>query len=194
VHDILALLVWSVLIGLVHIVFGLVLGVRNFAVRHGVKLAIQERAAWLGLMASVGIAAAGGLGGSKVLLVAGIGLLVACLVLLWMGAQHTFGKSLGFIALMEVPTLLGNLLSYTRLAAIGASKAGMAIALNVIGFQLAGGGVVGWAIYVIGFAGIIPLAILAGGLQSLRLQFVEFFQKFYEGGGRPYVPFGRQPA
>ena len=44
----------------------------------------------------------------------------------------------------------------------------------------------------VGFAAIIPLAILAGGLQSLRLQFVEFFQKFYTGGGRPYVPFGRR--
>ncbi|HEX2066763.1 MAG TPA: V-type ATPase 116kDa subunit family protein, partial [Candidatus Thermoplasmatota archaeon] len=60
--------------------------------------------------------------------------------------------------------------------------------------ELAGGGAVGWAIYLLGFVLITVLAILSGGLQALRLQFVEFFGKFYTGGGRPYVPFGRRAA
>ena len=62
--------------------------------------------------------------------------------------------------------------------------------------QLTAGGdihsAVGWAVYLLGFLLLIVLSILAGSLQSLRLQFVEFFSKFYQGGGRPYVPFGRR--
>jgi V/A-type H+-transporting ATPase subunit I len=192
VHDIQALLLWSTLIGLVHLVLGLAIGVRNVHKAHGATLAIQEKAAWLSLMVSVALLVWGLMAPQRVALAVGGGLFLASVALLWMGAQHVFGA--GFIALLEIPGLLGNLLSYTRLAAIGASKAGMVIALNAIGFTIAGGGVVGWAIYIVGFAAIIPLAILAGGLQSLRLQFVEFFQKFYVGGGRPYVPFGRRAA
>jgi V/A-type H+-transporting ATPase subunit I len=192
VHDIAALLIWSVLLGLIHIVLGLCLGVRNVYRAHGLKLAFQEKAAWLTLMLGIGALVAGMLAPNAILLGAGAGFTVASVALLWMGAQHTFGA--GFIALLEIPGLLGNLLSYTRLAAIGASKAGMVIAISAIAFTIAGGGVVGWIIYVLGFACIIPLAILAGGLQSLRLQFVEFFQKFYVGGGRPYLPFGRRAA
>ncbi|MCA1810918.1 MAG: V-type ATP synthase subunit I, partial [Halobacteriales archaeon] len=70
--------------------------------------------------------------------------------------------------------------------------AGMALAFSALGFELAGGGLLGWGIYLFGFLIIIPLSILAGGLQSVRLQFVEFFQKFFVGGGRTYVPFGRR--
>ena len=110
------------------------------------------------------------------------------------GAQHVLGA--GFIAILEVFGLVGNLLSYTRLAAIGASKAGMVIAFTAIGFETLGHGdvhsPVAWLVYLVGFLLIIVLSILAGSLQSLRLQFVEFFQKFYTGGGRPYLPFGRR--
>jgi V/A-type H+-transporting ATPase subunit I len=190
IHDIQALLVWSLLIGFIHIVLGLVLGVRNVYVAHGAKLAIQEKAAWLILIAGAIVAILGAMDGSNLLAAIGVGGAVAAIALLWAGAAHTLG--VGFIALLEVPSLAGNLVSYTRLAAIGASKAGMAMALMAVGFDMAGGGAVGWTIYLVGFVGIIALAMLAGGLQSLRLQFVEFFGKFYQGGGRAYVPFGRR--
>ncbi|HLF16402.1 MAG TPA: hypothetical protein VI796_03090, partial [Candidatus Thermoplasmatota archaeon] len=194
VHDIKALLLWSVLIGFVHLVLGLILGVRNVYVRHGAKLAIQEKAAWLGFIAGLGVLVWGITSHNRLALAGGGGFTLASVTLLCMGAAHTVG--VWWIALLELPSLFGNLLSYTRLAAIGASKAGMAIAFTAIGFDLLGGGdhhsVVGWVIYVLGFLGIIVLSILAGTLQSLRLQFVEFFSKFYQGGGRPYVPFGRR--
>ncbi len=193
-HDVLALLVWGMLIGLVHVILGLLLGFRNVAKAHGLKLAIQEKGAWLSLMAGGAVA----LLAPAPLSYAGIGLAVASVVLLYMGAQHVIG--VGFIALLEIPGLVGNILSYTRLAAIGASKAGMAIAFGNIAFVvIAGhdgvantGSIVGWLVYLAAFGLILVLAIIAGTLQSLRLQFVEFFGKFYTGGGRPYVPFGRR--
>jgi V/A-type H+-transporting ATPase subunit I len=184
--DALALLVWSLIIGIVHIVLGLVLGVRNVWAAHGFTLAIQEKGAWLTLMGGTALAVLG----SGVVFYVGIGVVVASLALLWMGAAKVLGQ--GFIALLEIPSLIGNIVSYTRLAAIGASKAGLGLALGVICFETLGGGAVGWILYVVLFVGIILLAVLSAGLQSLRLQFVEFFGKFYTGGGRPYVPFGRR--
>ncbi|MHB1262512.1 MAG: V-type ATP synthase subunit I [Thermoplasmatota archaeon] len=184
--DALALLVWSLIIGIVHIILGLILGVRNVWAAHGFTLAIQEKGAWLTLMGGAALAVLG----SGMLFYVGIGVVVASLALLWMGAAKVLGQ--GFIALLEIPSLIGNIVSYTRLAAIGASKAGLGLALGVICFETLGGGPVGWILYVVLFVGIILLAVLSAGLQSLRLQFVEFFGKFYTGGGRPYVPFGRR--
>ncbi|HJQ93185.1 MAG TPA: hypothetical protein VJ874_02745, partial [Candidatus Thermoplasmatota archaeon] len=193
IHDIAALLVWSLIFGIIHLNLGFVLGIRNVYQAHGLKLAVQEKVAWIGLEAGIVLAIVGLLAGGWMLPVGG-GLAVLSLALLWMGAAHVLGA--GFVAILEVFGFVGNLLSYTRLAAIGASKAGMVIAFSAIGFTTLGGGdihsPVGWIVYLLGFGLIIPLSILAGSLQSLRLQFVEFFQKFYTGGGRPYVPFGRR--
>ncbi|HUR61452.1 MAG TPA: hypothetical protein VM286_03705 [Candidatus Thermoplasmatota archaeon] len=189
IHDIQALLLWSVIIGLLHLVLGFAIGVRNVYVAHGAKLAVQEKLAWLTLIAGAFLAI-GGLMAHSTLMWAGLLVVLVSVALLWAGAQHVLGA--GFIAVLEVFGLVGNLLSYTRLAAIGASKAGMALAFSALGFQLAGGGALGWGIYLLGFVLITVLAILSGGLQALRLQFVEFFGKFYTGGGRPYVPFGRR--
>ncbi|MEK6985464.1 MAG: hypothetical protein AABX89_03655 [Candidatus Thermoplasmatota archaeon] len=195
VHDTLALLVWGMLIGLVHIILGLILGYRNVAKAHGHKLAIQEKGAWLLLMAG---GATAFFAWGSILGYLGVGLAVASVALLYMGAAHVIG--VGFIALLEIPGLAGNVLSYTRLAAIGASKAGMAIAFGNIAFVVIAGhdgvantaSILGWVVYILAFSLILVLSIIAGTLQSLRLQFVEFFGKFYQGGGRPYVPFGRR--
>ncbi len=195
IHDILALLAWSCLIAFVHLNLGLMLGIRNIAVGHGVTLAIQEKLSWIILEVGIISAIVGWLGvGPSWLTAAGVGTFVIGLGLLWVGTQKVLGA--GFVSVIEVLGFVGNILSYTRLAAIGASKAGMALAFAAIGFDVIGGGdfqsIAGWIVYLIGMVLITALAMLSGGLQYLRLQFVEFFGKFYEGGGRAYKPFGRR--
>ena len=49
---------------------------------------------------------------------------------------------------------------------------------------------VGAVIFVIGHILVLLLGITSAGLQGIRLEYVEFFNKFYEGGGKPYQPFG----
>jgi V/A-type H+-transporting ATPase subunit I len=189
IHDIQALLVWSVLIGVVHLALGFSLGIRNIYTSHGLKLAIQEKASWLMIMVTIPLMIVGNMSGSAGMFYGGLAGFLLAMVLLWQGVAHTLGA--GWISILEVPGLMGNLLSYTRLAAIGASKAGMAVAFAIIGFDVIGGAA-GMIFYLLSIIVITLLAILAGFLQSLRLQFVEFFSKFYEGGGRTYLPFGRR--
>jgi V/A-type H+-transporting ATPase subunit I len=50
--------------------------------------------------------------------------------------------------------------------------------------------VAGVLILVVGHILVLTLGITSAGLQAVRLEYVEFFGKFYEGGGRAYVPFG----
>ena len=48
----------------------------------------------------------------------------------------------------------------------------------------------GLVILVVGHALVLVLGVISGGLQAVRLEYVEFFGKFYEGDGDPYRPFG----
>ncbi|WP_435067403.1 V-type ATP synthase subunit I [Haloplanus sp. C73] len=50
--------------------------------------------------------------------------------------------------------------------------------------------VVGLLVLVLGHALVLALGVTSAGLQAVRLEYVEFFGKFYDGGGREYEPFG----
>ena len=49
------------------------------------------------------------------------------------------------------------------------------------------------AVFIVGHIIVLLLGITAAGIQMLRLEYVEFFQKFFEGGGREYDAFGPDP-
>ncbi len=88
---------------------------------------------------------------------------------------------------------MSDVLSYSRLVALGLSTAVIALIVNQIAFLL-GGMVpyVGWILTILVLIGghIFNLGINALGsfIHSGRLQFVEFFPKFLEGGGRRFNP------
>ena len=50
--------------------------------------------------------------------------------------------------------------------------------------------IVGLLVLVLGHALVLALGVTSAGLQAVRLEYVEFFGKFYGGGGREYEPFG----
>jgi V/A-type H+-transporting ATPase subunit I len=115
---------------------------------------------------------------------------------------------------------LVHTVSYTRIAAVLLAKAGMAFVVNLLvfgayhhhhetHFALAGNfpqgaevmfpglvwqgpaGILGGVVVLLaGHALVLALGVTSAGLQALRLEYVEFFNKFYEGGGEKYNPFG----
>jgi len=89
--------------------------------------------------------------------------------------------------------LLGDVLSYLRLYALGLAGAKLGEAFNAIGLQALGDGGFGWVafilIVVIGHVLNVAMCVLGAFVHPLRLNFLEFFKNSgYEGSGRKYNP------
>ncbi|MGE5553902.1 MAG: V-type ATP synthase subunit I [Betaproteobacteria bacterium] len=98
----------------------------------------------------------------------------------------------GLLSLYGVSSYMSDVLSYSRLLALGLSGTVIAMVLNY-GANLAKGiPLVGWALMVVILVGghIFDLLISAVGayVHASRLQYVEFFTKFFESGGKPFRP------
>ena len=189
------LLLITFIIGLLMLTLAYVLGFVNEYRQHGLKHAVYTKVSWLCMLWGGAIAVtlvlpalSSGSGIQLSLgLIAGLVVLVVGFILMIMGE--------GAIGLTEVPTLLSNVLSYSRLLSIGVSSLGIALAVNKLSDALffSKGGIFvifGVILLIAGHAINTALGILDSGLQALRLHYVEFFTKFYRGGGIKYVPFG----
>ncbi|HJJ54726.1 MAG TPA: hypothetical protein O0X50_01410 [Methanocorpusculum sp.] len=105
---------------------------------------------------------------------------------------------------MELPSnLLSHMLSFSRIAAIGLSSVAIGMVVNYFagmffGIAFADGFnvlsivliIAAVLLIIIGHAVNAVLGVLDGAINSIRLHFVEFFMKFYQGGGIIYKPFG----
>jgi len=100
----------------------------------------------------------------------------------------------GIFWLFDVTGLLGDVMSYARLAGVGLATYYLAYCFNLMAGLLSGMmPVVGILIFIIvllvGHVLNLALSGITCFVHSLRLCFVEFLFKFYEGGGRAYSPF-----
>ncbi|MEG2852483.1 MAG: V-type ATPase 116kDa subunit family protein, partial [Hydrogenoanaerobacterium sp.] len=98
----------------------------------------------------------------------------------------------GLYGLYNVTGYLSDILSYSRLLALGLATGVIATVINQMGSM--GGGGIGGAImfilvFLVGHTINIGINLLGAYVHTNRLQFVEFFGKFYEGGGRKFMPF-----
>ncbi len=109
-------------------------------------------------------------------------------------ASRNPGKRLlkGLYGLYGVSSYLSDILSYSRLLALGLATGVIASVFNQMG-AMPGNNPLGVVIFifafVVGHTLNLGINVLGAYVHTNRLQFVEFFGKFYEGGGRKFAPF-----
>jgi len=131
-------------------------------------------------------------------------ILLLSIVLIAVASVLERGKFLGSIFwLFDLTGILGDIMSYARIAGVGLATLYLAISFNMLADWLASipssaisgvlgmviGGIIAFIILVLAHTINLFLAGLASFIHSLRLCFVEFLFKFYEAGGREYSPF-----
>jgi len=178
------LLLMSLAVGSVHITLGLILGLWE-AVKDKSKSHLLERGGMLlGLMSLFLITAVlAGLLPQEFKTPAIVGMMIGIVLI---------GASMGWLGILMGPIefigLVGNVLSYLRIAAIGLASVYLAkVANDMIG--MVGNLIVGVIVALLLHSLNLVLGAFSPTIHSLRLHYVEFFRKFYEGGGRPYEPY-----
>ncbi len=100
--------------------------------------------------------------------------------------------ALGAYDLYNITGWLSDVLSYSRLLALGLATGVIASVINQMA-SMAGNGIVGAIIFIlifiVGHTLNLAINLLGAYVHTNRLQFVEFFGKFYEGGGKAFHPF-----
>ncbi|MEI3129785.1 MAG: V-type ATPase 116kDa subunit family protein [Oscillospiraceae bacterium] len=98
--------------------------------------------------------------------------------------------ALGAYDLYGVTGWLSDVLSYSRLLALGLATGVIAQVVNQMGSMLGGGPRRDrlCVIFIVGHTLNIGINLLGAYVHTCRLQYVEFFGKFYEGGGRAFHP------
>lgn len=186
------LLLLSVGLGVVQILFGLFTKAYMLIRNKQYLFAFFDVGSWLMLLSGLAMLLADGF-----LKTIGIGLAIAgsVIIILTQGRmEKSKGAQIGqgLYALYGVTNYIGDLVSYTRLMALGVAGGSIAAALNLIIGMLPKGWsfiIVAPLIFVLAHIFNMGLSLLGAYVHTARLQYVEFFSKFYEGGGRPFTPF-----
>lgn len=178
------LLIFAVLFGVLHINLGLIIGFFNEI--KNIKKAVYDKLSWIVLEVAVILLALGFTGNNSIEKYIGWSFFIIALALIYLG--H------GFIGIMEVPSFFTNILSYARLMAVGLSSIAIAVLINDYTIILFDKGILGIlgaiVLFTVGHIFNIVLGNFESFLHTLRLHYVEFFTKFYTGGGKEFTPFG----
>jgi V/A-type H+/Na+-transporting ATPase subunit I len=192
------LLSLAILFGIVHVLIGYLIGFINIYKAHGLKHAIMEKVGWMLLFPGVIYLLTDFLGVVTGFVAVMLKAFVPSMPILI--GLSIFGilvviKGEGAQGAVELPALISNILSYARLMAVGLASLSLAVVVNNMAGDMFKSGIVGVfagiMILVLGHTINIALGILSPFLHSLRLHYVEFFTKFFKGGGKKFKSFGQ---
>jgi len=204
------MLIWSLLFGLIHLIAGLFLKGYSLLKDKDVVGFIFDVLCWVLMIVGLVLILIptdlfAGLAGRQITFpgwintLSKIMALIGALGILVMSGRRkkniALRLALGAYDLYGITSWLSDILSYSRLLALGLATGVMATVFNQMG-SMFGGGIIGGILFLIVFliGHVFNLAInmLGAYVHTSRLQYVEFFGKFYEGGGRPFTPFDRE--
>ena len=195
IKDALTVMIISVAFGLVQILAGM--GAKFYVTwRKGDKWgAFFDTGLWMLMLIFLGVLAAGLALGQIFVTIGGIGAVACALGLVLTQGRHNKGpmKILsGLGSLYDITSYISDLMSYTRLLALGLTTAVMGQVFNVLSLQFSGSPVL-WIfmilVFVVGHVINFGLNALGSYVHTMRLQYVEMFSKFYDGGGKKFTPF-----
>lgn len=196
--DITEILIISVIFGYIQIFFALILKFYVLWAKKEQKFkAVFQAGSWMLFLLSVGLLALGFMVLPETSLgtIGSIGLVISLIAVVIGGSTEgeTFvGKiGTGLYSLMDLTNYMSDLVSYTRLMALGVAGGSIAAAFNLIisYFPTAARFTIGAVLFVLLHAINIFLSYLSAYVHGIRLQYLEFFGKFFTGGGRAFKPF-----
>ncbi|MHB0945591.1 MAG: V-type ATP synthase subunit I [Sedimentisphaerales bacterium] len=126
-----------------------------------------------------------------------IAIICAMTILLFSIREGSWGARIGMGAfgLFSAVFTVGDILSYVRIMALGMVGAGLGMAINVLVKMLMDipyvGFLLGAILFVVGHTFNLAMSILGAFVHSMRLQFVEFFPKFFSSGGIDFTPMSK---
>lgn len=188
------MLIFSLAVGVLHIFTGMIMKMIIDIKAHRVWDAIFDQLSWMFIITGL------------ILLVYEplkmVGIIMAVLgavtILLTGGrSKKGFGKVTGGImGLYNITSFLSDILSYARIMALGLATgvigmvmnilAGMVLNISFVGIPLA------LVVYAIGHVFNLAMSMLSAYVHDSRLQYIEFYNKFYDGGGMEFRPLSIQ--
>lgn len=193
--DVISILILSVVFGFIQLMFGLAINTGLQIKAKDYPAAVSDGIGWLGLLVGVILLVLQSVTGQAILGEVGKWVLIVNAVLIVLGtaagAKNKFlGLGSGLYKLYGATSYIGDVASYTRLMALCVSGASIASSFNMVVGLLPP-----LARFSVGIPLILALqalnlgmSLLGAYVHAIRLQFVEFFGKFYEGGGRAFKP------
>jgi V/A-type H+-transporting ATPase subunit I len=166
------------IIGLIHLNLGLILGIKANLQQKDYREAMGSQG-WLFFL-QIGVA----------FLALGMKSIGAAFFLIGVAMVAVIHGPLFFF---DITGYLGDVLSYARLLALGLATGGIAMTVNILASMVKGFPFIGIAIaavvFIVGHIFNWGMNGLGGFVHGIRLHYVEFFDKFYEGGGAEYRPY-----
>lgn len=200
-----AVMFLAFIMGIIQIWFGILVSVWWHFKKGDWKKALMDYAVWDFLLAAIIF----WLAADKLALLPSMAIIAKYILFAALGAiiitQGRARKNIilkfgvGVISLYGLVNYLGDVLSYSRLLALGLATGIIAMVINLVAMifkDMAPFGWMGWIVagmvLVGGHLFNIVINVLGAFIHSGRLQYVEFFPKFMEGGGRRFKPFSRK--
>ena len=186
-EDTIAILFGSLALGIIQIFTGMIVSVKEKFKRGEFKSALFDEFAWWAILFGVvgAVTGIGNVAGKPVLLIAGAVLLIAGCVLQNKGAARV--TSIVGTVYNGVTGYFSDILSYARLMALMLAGSVISQVFNTLG-GVTGNIVFFVLISMVGNLLNFALNLLGCYVHDLRLQCLEFFNRFYKDGGKPFRP------